>query len=201
MSTNMDLKEIERRANYAVFQDGLTEIILGLFLVLYGGALTVENISLVPDRTACSISGQTGHRTHQDQTHLSPHRLCQTALRTKIDRQWHCRHCNCLGGRAHRRYGTLHHDWRVGAGHELLPQIYRSPCKRLSDGNWANLDGPEIRPEARLCLGRAVCPQRVRHPPAEHCNRVCGRWLDVCAGGVYHPSCRQHHLRHIHSRQ
>lgn len=42
MSTNMDLKEIERRANHVVFQDGLTEIVLGLFLVLYGGTLTIE---------------------------------------------------------------------------------------------------------------------------------------------------------------
>jgi hypothetical protein len=42
MSTNLDLKEIERRANQVIFQDGLTEIVLGTFLVLYGGALTTE---------------------------------------------------------------------------------------------------------------------------------------------------------------
>ncbi len=39
MSTQLNLKEIERRANYAAFQDGLTEIFLGLFLFFYGGTL------------------------------------------------------------------------------------------------------------------------------------------------------------------
>jgi len=42
MSTKLDLKEIERRANHAVFQDGLTEIILGVFLVFYGGSLSID---------------------------------------------------------------------------------------------------------------------------------------------------------------
>lgn len=39
MSIKLDLEEIERRANYAAFQDGLTEIFMGLFLVFFGGAL------------------------------------------------------------------------------------------------------------------------------------------------------------------
>ena len=43
MSTNVDLKDIERRANYAAVQDGLTEIVLGLFLVLYGGSLNITS--------------------------------------------------------------------------------------------------------------------------------------------------------------
>ena len=42
MSTSFDLKEIERRANYAAFQDGLTEIFMGLFLFFYGGALATD---------------------------------------------------------------------------------------------------------------------------------------------------------------
>ena len=46
MNIQLDLKEIERRANYAAFQDGLMEIALGLFLVVFGGAL-MTNIAIV----------------------------------------------------------------------------------------------------------------------------------------------------------
>lgn len=42
MRMQFDLKEIERRANHAAFQDGLMEIILGLFLICYGGALATD---------------------------------------------------------------------------------------------------------------------------------------------------------------
>jgi len=44
MSINLDLKEIERRANYAAFQDGLTEIFMGLFLFFYGGSLATRSL-------------------------------------------------------------------------------------------------------------------------------------------------------------
>ncbi len=44
MSISLDLKEIERRANYAAFQDGLTEIFMGLFLFFYGGALATKSL-------------------------------------------------------------------------------------------------------------------------------------------------------------
>ena len=37
MSTMIDLKQIERRANYAAFQDGLMEIAMGLFQFFFGG--------------------------------------------------------------------------------------------------------------------------------------------------------------------
>lgn len=46
MSIKLDLKEIERRANYAAFQDGLTEIFMGLFLFFYGGALSTDMLPL-----------------------------------------------------------------------------------------------------------------------------------------------------------
>jgi hypothetical protein len=46
MSVNLDLKDIERRANYAAFQDGLTEIFMGLFLVFYGGTLATDTLPL-----------------------------------------------------------------------------------------------------------------------------------------------------------
>jgi hypothetical protein len=42
MSIKLDLKETERRANYAAFQDGLTEILMGLFLFFYGGTLATN---------------------------------------------------------------------------------------------------------------------------------------------------------------
>jgi len=42
MSVKLDLKEIERRANYAAYQDGLTEILMGLFLFFYGGSLAAD---------------------------------------------------------------------------------------------------------------------------------------------------------------
>ena len=42
MNTKLDLKEIERRAHYAAFQDGLMEIFMGVFLILFGGALVTE---------------------------------------------------------------------------------------------------------------------------------------------------------------
>ena len=45
MATKIDLKEIERKANYAAFQDGLMEIFLGLFLLIFGGAL-MTNIAI-----------------------------------------------------------------------------------------------------------------------------------------------------------
>jgi hypothetical protein len=45
MSIKLDLKEIERRANYAAYQDGLMEIFMGLFLVIFGGAL-MTNVKL-----------------------------------------------------------------------------------------------------------------------------------------------------------
>ena len=48
MSVQLDLKEIERRANYAAFQDGLMEIILGAFLVIFGGALMTNIVIGVP---------------------------------------------------------------------------------------------------------------------------------------------------------
>ena len=44
MSINLDLKEIERRANYAAFQDGLTEMFMGLFLFFYGGSLATKSL-------------------------------------------------------------------------------------------------------------------------------------------------------------
>jgi hypothetical protein len=46
MSIKFDLKEIERRTNYAVLQDGLLELALGLFLFLYGGILGTKAIPL-----------------------------------------------------------------------------------------------------------------------------------------------------------
>lgn len=46
IATKLDLKEIERRANYAAFQDGLTEIFMGLFLFFYGGALATDALSI-----------------------------------------------------------------------------------------------------------------------------------------------------------
>ena len=42
MNIKLNLKDIERRANYAAFQDGLMEIFMGLFLFFFGGALTTN---------------------------------------------------------------------------------------------------------------------------------------------------------------
>ena len=47
MSVEIDLKEIERRANYATFQDGLMEIFMGLFLIFFGGAMATRG-TIVP---------------------------------------------------------------------------------------------------------------------------------------------------------
>ena len=41
MSIEFDLKTIERKVNYAAYQDGLMEILLGVFLIFFGGSLTV----------------------------------------------------------------------------------------------------------------------------------------------------------------
>lgn len=46
MTTSIDLKEIEKRANYAAYQDGLMEIFMGLFLFFFGGALTTDTFPL-----------------------------------------------------------------------------------------------------------------------------------------------------------
>ena len=43
MRIKLDLKEIERKANYAAFQDGLMEIFMGLFLV-FSGVVLVTNV-------------------------------------------------------------------------------------------------------------------------------------------------------------
>ena len=45
MSVKIDLDQIERKATYAAFQDGLMEIFLGLFLLIFGGAL-MTNIAI-----------------------------------------------------------------------------------------------------------------------------------------------------------
>jgi hypothetical protein len=47
MSALIDIKEIERKATYAAFQDGLMEIFLGVFLFFFGGTL-VTNGTLAP---------------------------------------------------------------------------------------------------------------------------------------------------------
>ncbi len=46
MSVKINLKEIERKANYAAYQDGLMEIFMGLFLFFYGGALATDALSV-----------------------------------------------------------------------------------------------------------------------------------------------------------
>jgi hypothetical protein len=48
MSLKINLNEIERRANYAAYQDGLMEIFMGLFLFGYGGALSTNVAIGVP---------------------------------------------------------------------------------------------------------------------------------------------------------
>jgi hypothetical protein len=46
MSVTVDLKEIQRKANYAAYQDGLMEIAMGLFLFFYGGTLATDTLPL-----------------------------------------------------------------------------------------------------------------------------------------------------------
>lgn len=48
MNSKLDLKEIQLRANYAAFQDGLMEITMGLFLLIFGGALATNIAIAVP---------------------------------------------------------------------------------------------------------------------------------------------------------
>jgi len=38
MLSKIDLSEIQRRANYAAYQDGLAEIFMGVFLLFIAGA-------------------------------------------------------------------------------------------------------------------------------------------------------------------
>jgi hypothetical protein len=47
MTVKIDLKEIERRANHAAFQDGLMEIFMGLFLIFFGGGISTKG-TIVP---------------------------------------------------------------------------------------------------------------------------------------------------------
>jgi hypothetical protein len=42
MSHNLDLKEIERRVHQSVFQDGLMEIMMGGFLLVFGASLAMD---------------------------------------------------------------------------------------------------------------------------------------------------------------
>ena len=42
MSANINIKEIERKATFAAFQDGLMEIFLGAFLFFFGGTLATN---------------------------------------------------------------------------------------------------------------------------------------------------------------
>jgi hypothetical protein len=48
MSVEINLKEIERRANYAAFQDGLMEIFMGVFLITFGGGMATGRGITVP---------------------------------------------------------------------------------------------------------------------------------------------------------
>lgn len=47
MSSDLDLKEIERRVEQSVFQDGLMEIMMGGFLLVFGASLATRAI-LIP---------------------------------------------------------------------------------------------------------------------------------------------------------
>jgi len=47
MSAFIDIKEVERKATYAAFQDGLMEIFMGVFLFFFGGTLAT-NGTLAP---------------------------------------------------------------------------------------------------------------------------------------------------------
>ena len=42
MSQNLDLKEVERRVEQSVFQDGLMEIFMGIFLLVFGALLATD---------------------------------------------------------------------------------------------------------------------------------------------------------------
>ena len=42
MPQNLDLKEIERRVHQSVFQDGLMEIMMGGFLLVFGASLAMD---------------------------------------------------------------------------------------------------------------------------------------------------------------
>lgn len=55
MSVKIDLKEIERRANYSAYQDGLTEILMGLFLFFYGGTLATSALPLGMVLIVCTV--------------------------------------------------------------------------------------------------------------------------------------------------
>jgi len=46
MNIQLNLKEIEKKANYAAYQDGLMEISMGLFLFFYGGTLATGTLPL-----------------------------------------------------------------------------------------------------------------------------------------------------------
>jgi len=46
MSQNLDLKEIERRVEQSVFQDGLMEIMLGIFLLVVSASFATSAISI-----------------------------------------------------------------------------------------------------------------------------------------------------------
>jgi len=48
MSVEINLNEIERRANYAAFQDGLMEIFMGFFLITFGGCMATGKGIMVP---------------------------------------------------------------------------------------------------------------------------------------------------------
>lgn len=42
MSLNIDIKEVERKANHTAFQDGLIDIFLGVFLIFFGGSMATK---------------------------------------------------------------------------------------------------------------------------------------------------------------
>lgn len=48
MSFDINLKEIERRANYAAFQDGLMEVFMGFFLTTFGGGMATGRGTIIP---------------------------------------------------------------------------------------------------------------------------------------------------------
>jgi len=47
MSLKLDLKEIQRRANYAAYQDGLVEIFMGVFLLFIAGMMESKS-TIIP---------------------------------------------------------------------------------------------------------------------------------------------------------
>ena len=162
MRVKLDLKEIERKANYAAFQDGLMEIFMGLFLVFFGVAL-VTNVVVTVVLVLVTVFFANPAIERLKRRCIYPCGLCQAARRPTNHRQRHRYRSGNHGGGAAGCDGRLDGGPGTGNRGRLLPDLHIAARNWIYAGDRPLLVGAGLWPYARLCVGSALRPGRPSH--------------------------------------